>query len=81
MQHGLALPDTPPMAVHRGRLDLLEMHLRHSGAAQPDLPPRGRSIRRSWDVNDEVLATQGTLLAGATLLPLCVDYDELDLAR
>jgi hypothetical protein len=26
-RHGTALPDTPPMAVHRGRTDLLERHL------------------------------------------------------
>jgi hypothetical protein len=26
-QQGIALPDTPPMAVHRGRIDLLEQHL------------------------------------------------------
>ena len=27
-QHGLELPDTAPMALHRGRVDLLEAHLR-----------------------------------------------------
>ena len=27
VEHGITLPDTPPMAVHRGRLDLLERHL------------------------------------------------------
>jgi hypothetical protein len=27
-QHGLELPDTPTMALHRGRIDLLEQHLR-----------------------------------------------------
>jgi hypothetical protein len=26
-QHGIALPDTPPMALHRGRIDLLEAHI------------------------------------------------------
>src|SRR5262249_11460832 len=26
-QNGIHLPDTPPMAVHRGRIDLLEEHL------------------------------------------------------
>ena len=28
VQHGLELPDTPTMALHRGRIDLLEEHLR-----------------------------------------------------
>ena len=27
-EHGIALPDTPVMALHRGRIDLLEVHLR-----------------------------------------------------
>lgn len=27
VQHGLELPDTPTMALHRGRIDLLEKHL------------------------------------------------------
>jgi len=27
IQHGLVLPDTPTMALHRGRIDLLEEHL------------------------------------------------------
>lgn len=31
--------------------------------------------------HDEVLATHGTPLAGATLLHMCIDYDELDIAR
>ena len=31
--HATTLPDTPPMAVHRGRIDLLEEHLRRD----PDL--------------------------------------------
>jgi hypothetical protein len=30
--HGVPLPDSPPMAVHRGRLDLLEQHLRRDPA-------------------------------------------------
>ena len=30
--HGVPLPDSPSMAVHRGRLDLLEQHLRRDPA-------------------------------------------------
>ena len=30
--HGPKLPDTPPMAVHRGRIDLLERHLRRDAS-------------------------------------------------
>jgi hypothetical protein len=31
-EHGIALPDTPPMALHRGRIDLLEAQLRRDSA-------------------------------------------------
>ena len=31
--------------------------------------------------HDEILATHGTPLAGATLLHMCVDYDEMEMAR
>ena len=80
VQHGLELPDTPTMALHRGRIDLLEEHLRrdpqllkwtfsHEEIYPPDL-----------GCHDEVLATHGTPLAGSTLLHMCVDYDEMEIA-
>ncbi len=33
VEHGLELPDTPVMALHRGRIDLIEAHL----SRDPDL--------------------------------------------
>ena len=81
VQHGLELPDTPTMALHRGRIDLLEEHLRRD----PDLLRRTFTHEEIYPpelgCHDEVLATQGTPLAGATLLHMCVDYDELEIAR
>jgi ankyrin repeat protein len=81
VQHGLALPDTPPMALHRGRIDLLEEHLRRD----PNLLERTFSheeiFPRDLGCHDEVLATTGTPLNGATLLHMCVDYDEIEIAR
>ena len=79
--HGVELPDTPPMAVHRGRIDLLEQHLaRDPGLlrrtfAHEDIFPPGLGC------HDEVLATHGTPLRGATLLHMAVDYDELEIAE
>ncbi|HQW67973.1 MAG TPA: ankyrin repeat domain-containing protein [Gemmatimonadales bacterium] len=81
VEHGLELPDTPVMALHRGRIDLLEAHLardplllsrrfRHEEIYPPEL-----------GCHDEVQATQGTPLAGTTLLHLCADYDELEIAE
>jgi hypothetical protein len=82
VQHGFELPDTPPMAVHRGRIDLLEEHLRRD----PNLLRRTFTHQEIYPPElgcnkDEVMATHGTPLAGATLLHLCVDYDEIEIAR
>lgn len=79
--HGVALPDTPAMALHRGRVDLLEKHLRRD----PDLLRRRFAHEEIYppelDCHDDVQATQGTPLRGTTLLHLCADYDELEIAE
>jgi hypothetical protein len=79
--HGLALPDTPVMALHRGRIDLLQQHLR----LDPGL------LRRTFDhteiyppemgCRDPLEATVGTPLGGTTLLHMCVDYDEMEVLQ
>ena len=81
-QHGVDLPDTPPMAVHRGRIDRLEAHVRRDPgvlsrtfAHEEIYPPElGCSA-------DHSVALHGTPLAGATLLHMCVDFDEMEIAR
>jgi hypothetical protein len=77
--HGVALPDTPTMAVHRGRADLLESHLK----ADQDLLSRRFSLKEMYaggpdgpDSFGNDLGIHGTPLEGATLLHLCVDQDE-----
>ena len=81
VQHGLKLPDTPVMALHRGRIDLLEEHLRRD----PQMLNRTFSHEEIYPpemgCHDEINATQGTPLKGSTLLHLCVDYDELEIAQ
>jgi len=37
VQYGIELPDTPLMARHRGRMDLLEPHLRRARTARAHL--------------------------------------------
>lgn len=81
-EHGIDLPDTPPMAVHRGRIDLLEEHL----LREPALLSRRFAHEEIYPPEvgcnaDHSLALHGTPLAGATLLHLCVDCDEIDIAR
>jgi ankyrin repeat protein len=79
---GLELPDTPTMAVHRGRVELLARHL----ARDTRLFERTFSHGEIWPrelgcAEDESLALHGAPLAGGTLLHLAVDYDEEELAR
>jgi hypothetical protein len=81
-QHGITLPDTPTMAVHRGRLDLLEAHLRRD----PDLLRRTFAHEEIYPPAlgchaDHSQALHGTPVAGGTLLHLCVDNDEVALLR
>ena len=79
-QHGVVFPDTPTMALHRGRLDLLEAHVQKD----PGLLSRTFSHREIYPAEmgcrDPIDATVGTPLDGTTLLHMCVDYDELEVA-
>jgi hypothetical protein len=81
VEHGLELPDTPVMALHRGRLDLLEAHL----TRDPDL------LTRTFDIVDvyplapacsrDPYTAQGTPVHGTTLLHLAAYFDELEIAH
>jgi len=79
---GVVLRDTPPMAVHRGRVDLLEAHL----VRGPHLLTRTFSHEDIYPPElgcgpDHSLALHGTPLAGSTLLHMCADFDEIEIAR
>lgn len=79
--YGLELPDTPAMALHRGRVDLLERHLR----SDPSLLERTFAFSEIYPpelgCGDAVRATHGTPLGGTTLLHMCVDYGEIEIGR
>ena len=82
VEHGITLPDTPPMAVHRGRLDLLERHL----LGDPNLLRRTFSHAELFPTDlgcapDGSLAFVGTPLGGTTLLHMCVEYGEFEIAE
>ena len=80
VEHGFEPPDTPVMALHRGRIDLLETHL----ARNPDL------LTRTFDIADvyplapacsrERYTAQGTPVHGTTLLHIAAYFDELEIA-
>jgi hypothetical protein len=70
------------MALHCGRIDLLEEHLRRDAG----LLSRRFSHREIYPPEmgcheDASLALHGTPIAGGTLLHLCVDYDEIEIAQ
>lgn len=79
--HGLELPDTPTMALHRGRIDLLENHLRRDPKLLERTFTHEEIYPPEMGCHDDVQATQGTPLKGTTLLHLCADYDEIEIAR
>jgi hypothetical protein len=81
IEHGFEPPDTPVMALHRGRIDLLETHL----ARDPGL------LTRTFDISDvfplapacsrEPYTAQGTPVHGTTLLHIAAYFDELSIAE
>jgi ankyrin repeat protein len=78
-QHGCQLPDTATMALHRGRIDLLEEHLRRDS----NLPRRTFTFAEIFppDLGCHEEDYPRTTLEGATLLHVCVEFDELEIAR
>jgi hypothetical protein len=81
VEHGFEPPDTPVMALHRGRIDLIEAHL----ARDPDL------LTRTYDITDifplapacsrEPHTAQGTPIHGTTLLHIAAYFDEVEIAN
>jgi hypothetical protein len=81
VEYGFEPPDSPVMALHRGRLDLLEAHL----TRDPDL------LTRTFDIADiflhapacatEPYTAQGTPVHGTTLLHIAAYFDEVEIAE
>jgi len=69
------------MALHRGRIDLLEEHLRRDPGMLTRTFAHEEIYPPELGCHDEVLATHGTPLAGATLLHMCMDYGEMEIAE
>ena len=81
VEHGFEPSDTPVMALHRGRIDLLEAHV----ARDSEL------LTRTFDIADvfpmapacarEPYTAQGTPVHGATLLHIAAYFDETEIAE
>ena len=80
VEHGFEPPDTPVMALHRGRIDLLEAHL----ARDPDLLTRTFPITNVFPLapacTPEPYTAQGTPVHGTTLLHIAAYFDEVEIA-
>ena len=79
---GVKLADTPLMAVHRGRIDLLEAHFKND----PNLVARRFGLEEVYPPElgcgpDLSYGLHGTPLAGTTLLHICVEFDEIEIAH
>ena len=66
-------------ALHRGRIDLLEERLRLDPALLNRSVPFEEIFPPELRCHDEVLATHGTPLAGASLLHMAIDFDEWEI--
>jgi hypothetical protein len=81
IEHGFEPPDTPVMALHRGRIDLLEDHLRRD----PQLLTRTFDIEEVFPLAPACAAqphvAQGTPVHGTTLLHIAAYFDELEIAE
>jgi ankyrin repeat protein len=86
VEHGFEPPDTPVMALHRGRIDLLEAHL----ARDPDLLTRTFDIADVYPLApacagqpqaDDRYTAQGTPVHGTTLLHIAAYFDEVEIAE
>lgn len=79
---GFPLPDTPVMALHRGRLDLLQSHLDRD----PSLLDRRFTHAEIFSADGSPVAVPGdaypaTPVDGGTLLHLALEFDDIDVAR
>lgn len=81
IEHGFEPPDTPVMALHRGRIDLLEAHLARDPTLltqtfeKADIFPLAPACAR------EPYTAQGTPVHGTTLLHIAAYFDELEIAE
>src|SRR6185295_9460010 len=81
VEHGFEPPDTPVMALHRGRIDLLEKHLAQDSSM----------LKRTFTLEDvfglapachaESYTAQGTPLDRTTLLHISAYFDEVEIGE
>jgi hypothetical protein len=76
---GFSLPDTPVMALHRGRLDLLQQHLDRDTSLLERRFTYGEVFYKHDGAPGD--AYPATPVSGGTLLHLAIEFDDIDVAR
>jgi hypothetical protein len=76
---GFALPDTPVMALHRSRLDLLQEHLDRDASLLERRFTYGEVFFKHDGTPGD--AYPATPVSGGTLLHLALEFDDIDVAR
>lgn len=77
---GFALPDTPVMALHRGRIDLLQKSLERERGVLKRLFSDGEIYPAELGMKAGEGMT-ATPVEGGSLLHLAIEYDEMEAAR
>lgn len=80
---GITMPDTPLMALHRGRIDLLQKHLDRDPLLLDRTFSHEQIYPSELGCGDRAsgLGLHGTPIDGTTMLHLAVDFDEIEIAR
>jgi ankyrin repeat protein len=77
---GFDLPDTPAMALHRGRIDLLEAHFNRDPSLLEHRFHEGEIFPAELGIKPGE-GLHVTPVSGGTLLHLAIEYDDIDAAR
>ena len=81
VEHGFTPPDTPVMALHRGRIDLLEAHLVREPALLTRTFEKADVFPLAPACAGNPYVAQGTPLQGATLLHIAAYFDDVEIGE
>jgi hypothetical protein len=81
VEHGFEPPDTPVMALHRGRIDLLEAHLSRDPTLLTRTFDKAEVYPLAPQCQGDPYVAQGTPVHGTTLLHIAAYFDEVEIAE
>jgi hypothetical protein len=81
VERGFELPDTPTIALHRGRIDLLERLLESDPAILNRTFTHSEIFPSELGCGEPVDAVVGAPLEGTTLRHMAIEFNEMDIAK